>query len=729
MKQLQVVFFVLIGIINIFLSQLPLTNTVHYEFSAANAILLFLFGGILSIKLHNKYELDIGIVYDKLKLGLLLLIAIPFIIGSISTIFFSTCPFSRGILFYIVITIPSLLFGFITGSFINVIVWRLRYLIFIITFIIILFIPLIEFYFNPQIYFYNPIFGYYPGTIYDEDLSVNSTLLLYRSFNILFFGLLGFYSYLPKLKKKINRIQALLLLLVITSLFFLFKPVLSYSTDFNKMKNKLGKVLYTDHFNIYYSEKIDSGNSIELLGLKHEYYYEQVKNALTLSTKNRITSFVFLNSNQKRELFGAGNADVAKPWLRQIYLNYPSYNLSLKHELVHILAGEFGTTPFLVSDNLSTALLEGLAMAIENDYDGNSVHYMAKTAYQAGYKFPVTQLFNGFNFFSQYSSISYIYAGSFIKYLIETYGIEPVKSLYSDQNFEKYIGKSIAELESDYLKFLDSYKIDFNKDKARLYFGGQPIFQKYCARTTAHETKTAWKLFNDKKYEEAKELFDKVYGYSGAYSPLHGLVNSKTKLNKTLEAEFILVNEINKFQRSSGYFNLELILGDIFIRNNKINEARNLYDSLLTQNPHIEFTNQVMIRKRLMDDNIDSLKKYINGDTKERHDLLKRINEKEILSYTVSTIINYANKTSYKEIVNSFYGKISTNEIYSIDAINKLAEISIEIGEYDTAKNLLVKALELNEFSTYEKRLTENLKFVNWLINFSDETKSRFRYE
>lgn len=728
-KQLQIILIVLIGIINIFLSQLPLTNVIHYEFSVVNAIALFLFGGVLSIKFHNQYELDINLVYKRLRFTLIILILLPFIIGSISTLFFSVCPFNSGTIYYFVITIPSLLFGFITGSLINIIVWRLRYLIFVIAFIIILLIPLVEFYFNPQIYFYNPIFGYYPGTIYDEDLFVDSTLLLYRSFNFLFFGLLGIYSYSSYLKKKVNRFHVLILLSIVVSLFFLFKPVLGFSTDFNKMKNNLGKVLSTKHFDIYYSEKIESENSIELLGLRHEYYYEQVKDELYLNTENKITSFVFSDSYHKRKLFGAGNADVAKPWLKQIYLNYPSYNLSLKHELVHVLAAEFGTTPFLISDNYNAAMLEGLAMAIENDYDGYSVHYMAKTAYEANYRFPISNLFKSLSFFSQFSSISYIYSGSFIKYLIENYGIEKIKSFYSDMDCEKYFGKSINELEEDFIKFLKNYEIDFNNNKAQLYFGGQPIFKKTCARTTAFETKTAWKFFNEKKYSTAKVLFEKVYRYSGSYSSLHGLVNSMIKLNDSPEAELLLGTEIKKFSSSSSYYNLELILGDIFVRNKKINEAQNMYDSLLIQNPHIEFSNQAMIRKKLIDYNVDSLISYLNGTIKERYELLRRINEKQILSYSISAIINYSDKKAYKNILTSYYNGINTNEIYSIDAINILAEIAIEIGEYETAKNLLIKAIELNDNIPYEKRLIENLRFVNWIINFSEDTKQHFRYK
>ncbi|MEE8414958.1 MAG: MFS transporter, partial [Desulfobacterales bacterium] len=36
-----------------------------------------------------------------------------------------------------------------------------------------------EIYFNPQVYVFNPFIGFFPGTIYDEGISVSGKLILY----------------------------------------------------------------------------------------------------------------------------------------------------------------------------------------------------------------------------------------------------------------------------------------------------------------------------------------------------------------------------------------------------------------------------------------------------------------------------------------------------------------------------------------------------------------------
>lgn len=729
-RNFQIILLVIIIIVNLFLLQFPLTNTIHFEFSVVNAIILFLFGGLFSIKLHKAVELNIRLAWLKIYKFLLLLICVPFVLGVLSTLFFSLCPLNEGILFFIVITIPSLLFGFITGSFISAIVWRFRNIIFFVLFVILLLLPLVEFYFNPQIYFYNPIFGFYPGTIYDEDLNVDAVLLLYRFFNFLFFSILGLYAYFPLVKRKFNRLQVLLATAVIISLFFLFKPALNFSTTFSKMTNELGKSLQTRHLNIYYPEQLEKEEPIVLVGIKHEYYFEQVTKELQLQNQRKVVSFIYNNPLQKRKLFGSGNANVAKPWSNQIYLNYSTYDISLKHELVHVLAGDFGTTPLLVAENFNTAMIEGIAMAIENDYDGYPVHYMAKMADQAGYKFPISKLFSGLSFFSQFPTVSYIYAGSFIKYLIDKYGIEKIKNLYSDIDFPKYFNKSIVELEQEYNNYLASLEIDFNKHKAQLYFGGQPIFQKYCPRTAAYETKKAWAFFNDKKYYTAKELFEKVYNYSGSHSSLRGYVLSLVKMNENIEAEKLLKAEMSKFFKSSSLYNFELILSDICIRNNKIIEAENLYDSLLVQNPHVEFSNQVLIRKSLLSVGADSLRKYLEGDANLRYDMLIRLNKDKTKNYSITTLIELAkDNTRLAEVVGMFRNKIAANDYLSAHALQKLSYVSVKLGQYEAAKEFLVYALEYKENPILTESLKSDLSLVNWIINFSEETVKHFVYK
>ena len=67
-------------------------------------------------------------------------------------------------------------------------------------------------------------------------------------------------------------------------------------------------------------------------------------------------------------------------------------------------------------------LIEGIAEAADGNYNDNSIHFMAALAYNSGYDVDMKSLLSKFGFYSKASSISYIFAGSFIQYLIDNYG-------------------------------------------------------------------------------------------------------------------------------------------------------------------------------------------------------------------------------------------------------------------------------------------------------------------
>ena len=421
------------------LQLIPLTNVIGYEFSILTAFYLFLFGGITTSMFLNKLESfpspKSKVIYKR-RIEYLVLIFSPLIISVSNTILSSVCPIWDGLWFYFVITVPSFLIGIMLSLTIFELFNRFQKSIFLIVFLLLCFGPIAEIYSNPQVYFFNPIVGYFPGNIYDEDISVNSLLINYRLLNLIFFA--GVLLFIYKFKNRIHLYKELTLALsiFITVLFSLLKPLLGFATNDAVIIEELGAKLSTPHFNIIYPNGTDE-QLVNLLGLHHEYYFEELSEFFGFEPERKITSFIFKDDDQKRKFFGAGQADVAKPWMNQIYIELHSYVRSLKHELVHIFAAEFGTTPFKIAENFNPAMIEGLAVAVEDNYNDNDVHYIAALAKKFGYNINIENLFSGLNFFSGISTLSYIYSGSFIKFLIEKYDKESVLNLYSDIDFEK----------------------------------------------------------------------------------------------------------------------------------------------------------------------------------------------------------------------------------------------------------------------------------------------------
>src|SRR5512139_558254 len=184
-----VLYLIFIGVVNLFLQSIPLTNVFGYEFSAINSLLLSFISGIYTISYFKstsktKNFFNIGHLFE----AWLWMLFVPLIISIVKSIVFGFCSFWDGLLFYLVITCPSVIIGSAIGAISFHFIKRFRVILYVFIFLMILSIlPLLEIYFNPQVYLYNPLFAYFPGTIYDEGITVDFKLLLYRIFNLIFF--------------------------------------------------------------------------------------------------------------------------------------------------------------------------------------------------------------------------------------------------------------------------------------------------------------------------------------------------------------------------------------------------------------------------------------------------------------------------------------------------------------------------------------------------------------
>ncbi|MDO8550259.1 MAG: hypothetical protein Q7S39_08940, partial [Ignavibacteria bacterium] len=455
-RNFLLIYLLVVLIFNILLINFPLLNVFGYELSVFNSVLLTFVSGFYIISFSKReQEYAFKKFPQKLIFPSAIFLLIPFLVSVINSFFTGFCSFSDGLLFYIIITFPSIIIGYASGFTSFFFFNRFRRILFFILIIIILLIALGEFYFNPQVYFYNPVLGFIPGTIYDEGLSVDLKLLLYRLLNLFFFcGLLAGLIFHLSGKIKINKIFFLLYLIIIPFVFILISPSLGFSTTFGKLKSELNNFISTEHFDIYFDEKI-SDEFVKLIVLHHEYFYEELKNYLAVVPGKKIQSFIFNDRQQKKILFGSANADVAKPWLYSTFTTYDNYNSSLRHEIAHCFSAEFGEGPLKIADMINPFLIEGIASASSPFYDENDLDFLASIAYKNGYKISIDKMYDFSSFFIQTSSLSYIYAGSFTKFLIDNYGIEKFKQLYTDLDFQKVYNKSIKKLETEYMAYLN----------------------------------------------------------------------------------------------------------------------------------------------------------------------------------------------------------------------------------------------------------------------------------
>ncbi|MDP3149303.1 MAG: hypothetical protein Q8N83_09275 [Ignavibacteria bacterium] len=588
-------------VINIYLLTLPLTKYFSFEFASLTGFFLVIYVALFTLH-EDKFKssaIAVKVFQFKLLIFSGIFLFIPVLLAFIFHLFRNDCSFVDGFKFYAVLALPGVVIGYAVGLLSDLINKKYSYLIFILLLIVIALIPLFEIYFRPQIYFYDPLIPFYPGTMYDEDIDITLAIVLYRVFNLFFFG--GMIVLIRKLQLKelkLSRVAFSFIIIFISGSFIFLSPKLGFGTTETVLNQALQKKIVTGNFVIYLPQQLNKEEEKYITHL-HEYYFQKQMKFFKGKPEQKITSFVFRTSDEKRKYFGAGNADVAKPWLNQIYLSLDSYEQSLNHELAHVFAGMWSKNFLKIDANYNPATVEGIASAADPFFDDMDIHYSAFLASKNNLRLSIQSLFSGFSFFTNVSSLSYIYSGSFCKFIIDEYGIQKFKEFYRNGNFEKSYNKSLAESETQYRKFLDNKDYQNNQHTANYYFGRVPLVQKVCPRYLANETNEIYKLIEEKDFVAAKEEILSIKDYNKNYSLLSGLIFCLEEENPP-KAETLIEKNLLNYKNTPYWYLLQLKLVDEKIVNGKFSDAEVLLDSLVIWNPTGRLASRVTLRNILL---------------------------------------------------------------------------------------------------------------------------------
>lgn len=722
-------YLLLTALFNFVLLEFPLTNVFGFEFSVLNAIFLTISSGFFTLSVQ-KSEDGYKLFLKKDLLAFLYFLIIPLTISMTHDLLTVNCSVWDGLLFYTFITVPSVIVGAAIAVLSVIASFRFRHLIFIIIILGVLSITFFELYYNPQIYFYNPVYAYFPGTIYDEAVNVDLKLMIYRSLNLLFFGAVYFIgAYIWYRNTVISKKLIIYLAVLIPVIFLYLSPDLGFSTTQKKLKSVLGSLVRTEHFDIYFSPGIGS-DEVRIITLNHEYYYEQLSRFYQTIPKKKYVSFIFRDDAQKKKYFGSENADVAKPWLGEVFTIADNYNSSLRHEIAHCFAGEFGWGIFDVADNFNPALIEGAAVAGAPEYDLNNVHYMASLAYRNGFRIELKNLFKGLNFFGQTSGLSYIYAGSFCRFLIDNYGISKFKHLYSDVDFKKIYNKDIDSLSSEYFSFISKeYDVE-NINEAEYYYGRKPIIYKVCPRYVADRLREAWGYYAGQNYNEALNIFTDILNMTNNYSALTGYAGSLFNTGKETEAISFLKNKIGDYKKTSYYYNIEFRLADYCAQTQDSVCADSLYNKIISQNPNRTLYYLSNLRRNLLLS--DSLiVPYLEGSDVDKYVIISGMNESSYDYFSIPVLVDLAG--SLGESYNLFlklFDKTMTVDSYPVSfAVYRLSVYLLSHLDFTRARKMAALSMRYESDKNFNFILEENFNKANWLYENGNQILSLIKFK
>lgn len=523
--------------------QFPLIKNLDLEISIIYALIFSFISGFGSIYHITKNGDLLRFIKRLLIIQFLLFVIFVFIELLV-------CNFSldSGIFFFPLFTITVTIFWSSAAVLIVNLFRRFRFLIMMLVYFSFALYSLVNYYFEPQLFLYNPLIIFFPGLVYNDFFELSFSILIYCGSLLIASSIIIFlhiHRSNDKIKLETKNYLKLSPILIYSCLFILSNQI-GLSTNQLKLKNHFPIQISDKKIKIYFEAKnIEKLHQLIYLE-KTKFHVNQLKKELNYDIPF-VEIFIFESDESKKRLLGDEKADFTKPWLNQIYVTRNSFDQTIKHELAHVFLGQRTSNIFKVAAGFNLALIEGGAMALEWEWIEDEPIYYAALINRFITSIDAEQLFKNYFFVTSLNSISYIYSGSFIRYVIDEYGIEKFLKFYQTGKFYEVYQR---ELNSEFERFRKKLgKIPLTSEdslKTRVLFGGQSMFQFNCPRSIARKARKAQSLLNNREFIDAEKMFSKLYDKTNDIKYFVSLVRSKFYQKKFDEVIKVVENSIWK---------------------------------------------------------------------------------------------------------------------------------------------------------------------------------------
>ena len=603
------------GVLALVLANVPLFNILAFEFCAVMALSISFVGAhvTLTVLRQMKRQPDVltgsprqivmrcfweALIFNVGLLGL------PLGIILLNAFRVENCNFGEGFLFFLILSVISCVYTTAAGVFFGFWIKKrwLSYLAYL-GYLFVSCIPVVvNLIFHPPVFAYHATFGYFPGPIYDFVIPITNTLLIARAETLLWALLfLGLTISLCEVSRDTGLMPQLrwrklfdplagrvgLYLLVIGLLSFQFYAgALGIRPTRDDIARQLGGLRETAHFEIFYARELEA--DIERIVEDCEFQYSQLSEYLdpdgTMQSR-KVRAYIYASPEQKKRLIGARGTSVEDPFGHGFHIHAQGFpHPVLKHELAHVF-----TVPWSpVKVSLKIGLHEGIAVAADWDEGKLTGHQWTKAMRQMEIAPPLSSVM-GLGFWGHAGSQSYLLAGSFVRFLVDTYGIDKFKGAFPTGNFVKHYAKDLLALEAEWIKFLETVPLrDDDVAYATYRLKRQSVFEQVCAHEMAALRDTAWQAYYRKNFTTAMETFEVMLSDEpDNLSTLWGLMYTAYRMldyDKALSLATRIANkEDTRFSPEA-----MLLKGDIYWLSGKYEQAINAYTAVETEHETIE---------------------------------------------------------------------------------------------------------------------------------------------
>lgn len=527
-------------------TQLPLLHSLGYEFAVLMGVLVAWTGGPVFLTLARRLRrlpavsALRGVLRDwwaLASLGLLLLFP-PAAVMVVAMTFIRNCaPLEGGALYLLIPGAGALFIAAVVVLLSTAFRRRPGWVLFALL-LALLAQPFVEILTQPQLYAYNHVFGMFVGLSWDQLPPPLGTLLLFRgltfSFVVMMLAVTAALRTLARPSRGSTRIAlafVFVLGLLPGALLLRQADALGFRNSEAHLRTVLHATLRTEHFDIHYDPASVAAGDLAFIADEHEFQFSEVRAALNIRYSRRITSWLYPDDETKGRLFGTVTSEVARPWLAEMHIGIDAIEASLRHELVHVMAAEFGPHYIGVPFLRVLGLTEGLAMAVEWRSGERSLHEQSAAMLHYGLLPPVSSFIGTAGFLGGASSVGYVSSGSFTRWLMDSRGVEAVKRCYAADDIEGTLGTTYARLEEEWHAWLRTVERRTPDSVATLnLFRAPSLFTTMCARAVGDMGRRASTLLRRGNAVEALAVYGEIERQAPGARAAYGIMQSLYQL-------------------------------------------------------------------------------------------------------------------------------------------------------------------------------------------------------
>ncbi len=714
-KKVENILIALTAIINLFFSFLPLTADFNYESAVLNSLVFFLISCCYHYYIGKDYP-----VRDSIRvLSSIAFAAIA--VGLTGGVFFSECNPIPGIKYFLVFALPSLVYGAALGAFTKDAGRKHFYFIVLTVMIIMAIMPLAELYFLPQVYFFNPLITFFPGTIYEKFVPLTSEIIYYKAAVTL---LCLIVLVMVRMKVTIRGYFKIPAILTVFLVGFFLKQFFGFSSSFGLIEEKVGLTIKTENFKIVIPGETPK-HEIDRIAFLHEYYLSELEAKLDTKFEDRIISVIFRDNEEKYNLFGSRSADIAKPWMNAVFLVQESLEDNLLHELAHVVLGKYSNNLLKIASGLNPGLTEGYAVWLSDEFYGENINGLARRLSNKGNLLMPPDILSYSGFFSGASSVSYLSAGAYVKFLYEEFGSAKIKYFYGIGDEVQCFGENPESIWKQFRLNIETYPYQSDSLFTARLFAGTAVYKQKCIRRNSELLYNGRKKFNRGQYLNAMNIYSEAYSNNAGAPALYGLAISAGKCS---EYEIMLKaaeEGIQKYGNTYYYYLFQSVRIDALNLNGRIEEAYHASLNYVKDSPEFKNRNSIKLKSELIKKK--ELSSYLKADKERRFVILKRLNTINLFPESLPELIRLEYINTGEIHFSSGLIKNLKKENVSEELLLEIAEMTEKYGYYNISEELLEYILNITaDKSLYLKSEKLKKRVLAAVNNIDLKEKSRW---